>query len=1038
VVTCTQCGEENAERARFCNACGSALTAGSDPPRDVRKVVTVLFCDVVGSTALGERLDPEALRAAMTGYFGAVRAVIERHGGTVEKFIGDAVMAVFGVPDLHEDDALRAVRAAAEIRAELERLAIPARIGINTGEVVVVAGGDLLVTGDAVNVAARLEQAAGPAEVLIGESTYRLVSNAVQVEQVEPLAAKGKAEPLVARRLLNVDGGAPGFARRMDAPLIGREPELSLLAEAYERASRDRHCHLFTLLGVAGAGKSRLISEFLTGPAVAATALVGHCLSYGEGITFWPLAEMVRSASGIADQDSATTARAKLDTLLATVASPGAAAAADRVAWAIGLDAAIADVDEIAWATRKLFEWLAAEAPVVVIFEDVHWAESTLLDLIENIADLSRGVSLLIVCSARPELLETRPGWAGGKSNATSVLLEPLNDSSTLRLIDTRGEALGLTAQRRSQIVAAAEGNPLFVEQMLATLGDDPDSSQLVVPGTIQALLAARLDGLDQDERHVLESASVEGRVFHRPALTELVGERSAARLTMLLQRLIRRQLIVPERVHAGGDEAFRFQHQLIRDAAYAHMSKRDRAGQHERYAEWLQIRFGERGAEYEEIVAYHLEQAWLLHGEVEPGGLSHAELATRAGRLLASAGRRARDGGDTPSAAGLLTRARVLVQSPAAERCLLLLDLSRAHVWNLENEAGAAVAREALDLATDLGDAVLVARAEIALLDAESDGAARDVDFAVEADSLVRRLTELGDDAGLALAWQLRTADGRARMQAAAAIAAGERALTHARRSGQRSVELETLLDIAGQSLWGSTPVADAIVRCRQALDTADDPRRRAKVGAMVAALEAMRGHLEEARASRARRQSIDADLATRGDIFYQAQHWAIVDTLSGDHAAAEAILRASIEEMDPDSQLISINRDMMAHTILAQGRFDEADELARQSERAANRPSEAAFGADWRRIRARVLAHRGHHDEAVRRAREASALMTTTDYLNDRAATELDLSIVLHAAGERQAALEAAMLAIQLWALKGNTVAPARARTEFGLPER
>lgn len=348
----------------------------------------MLFCDVAGSTALGEQLDPEALRAVMARYYEAMRRVIERHGGTVEKFIGDAVMAVFGVPELHEDDALRAVRAAAEMRTELEQMEIPARIGINTGEVV--AGRDSLVTGDAVNVAARLEQAAGPGDVLIGEATYKLVQNAVTVEQVEPVAAKGKADPVPARRLVSVDATAAGFARRMDAPLIGRESELALLAEAYERAVRERRCHLFTLMGLAGAGKSRLIAEFLTLHTGAATVLRGHCLSYGEGITFWPLAEIARGAAGITEEDTAATARSRLDGLLTRADAPDAAAVAERVAWAIGLDAPAAGADEIAWAARKLFERLAADDPLVVVFEDVHWAEPTLLDLIDAVTDLSR------------------------------------------------------------------------------------------------------------------------------------------------------------------------------------------------------------------------------------------------------------------------------------------------------------------------------------------------------------------------------------------------------------------------------------------------------------------------------------------------------------------------------------------------------------------------------------------------------------------------------------------------------------------------
>ncbi len=1028
-----RCDQVNPPTARFCNGCGSALATATEAPRSTRKVVTVLFCDVAGSTALGERIDPEALSAVMAGYYEAMRLVIERHGGTVEKFIGDAVMAVFGVPELHEDDALRAVRAAAEMRAELERMQIPARIGINTGEVV--AGQDSLVTGDAVNVAARLEQAARAGDVLIGEATYKLVHNAVTVEQIEPVAAKGKADPVPARRLVSVDATAAGFARRMDVPLIGRESELALLAEAYERAVRERRCHLFTVMGLAGAGKSRLIAEFLNVHSGAATVLRGHCLSYGEGITFWPLAEIARAAAGITEEDTAATARSRLDELLTRADTSDAAAVAERVAWAIGLDAPAAGADEIAWAARKLFEWLAADDPLVVVFEDVHWAEPTLLDLIDAVTDLSRGAALLVICTARPDLIDARPGWSGGKTNATSILLEPLSDTNARRLIESHPEATGLNAERRNQIVAAAEGNPLFVEQMLATVTDGSGGVELVVPRTIQALLAARVDGLAADERRVLGHASVEGRVFHPAAVADLAGDLSRGELTTLLHALVRRELIGPEPATFGGDEAFRFQHQLIRDAAYAHISKRERADLHERFAGWLERRVGERTAEYEEIVGYHLERSCLLRTELDPGaGAMQSGVALRAGRMLASAGRRALDRGDAPSAIGLMSRAGDMVHDPPAERCQLLLDLSRAHAWNMEDENARVVARGALLLSSELGDAGLRARAEIAEMYAQPAATATEADFAAEVDALIETLTALDDHRGLAAAWELRMSAAQALMQGDLAVTAGEHVVVHARRSHQRMLELETLLELAGQSVWGATPVPDAIARCQHAVDAAaGDPRRRAKLTSMIAALEAMRGNVARAGALRSDHQAIDADLGTRVDVFYQAQFWATVDSLGGDPAAAEAILRASIGAIDADADLVAVNRDMMAQAILTQGRFDEAEALARESEHA--RLPSAAFGAVWRRIRARVLAHDGRCDEAVQLALDAAALMASTDYLHDRADTQLDLAIVLRAAGRRDDATSAARDAVRLWERKGNTVSAAAARAEFGI---
>jgi class 3 adenylate cyclase/tetratricopeptide (TPR) repeat protein len=1025
VITCTKCGHGNPETSRFCGACAAPLAGDREAAREVRKTVTVLFCDMAGSTAVAARSDPETLRALMADYHTRMRDVVERHGGTVEKFIGDAVMAVFGVPVLHDEDATRAVRAAAEMCAELDRIGIPARIGVNTGEVVAGAGG-ALVTGDAVNVAARLEQAAEPGEVLIGEVTHRLVRDAVDAEPVEPITVKGKDEPLTAWRLVRVDASAAGFSRRMDMPLVGRESERTLLAEALERASREGRCHLFTMLGAAGVGKSRLISELLRGPAASATVLVGHCPSYGEGVTLSPLTEMVRAATGVIAGDSDSAACEKLESLVDDKA------VASRLAWAIGLDVPIVGSDEIAWAARRLFERVASRGPLVLVFEDIHWAEPTLLDLVDHIADLSRGAPILVVCSARPELLEGRPGWAGGKTNSTSILLEPLSEDETRQMIDSRPEGYGLNADRRRRIMTAAEGNPLFVEQMLATLADPSDTEDMDVPGTIQALLASRLDNLVEEQREVLEGASVEGRVFHRSTLALLVSDRSATELAQNLDELIRSELIEPYYEAFVGDEAFRFRHQLIRDAAYAHMSKRARAALHERFGESLERRVGERATEYEEIAGYHLEQACRLLAELDPTGAdTGGGLAVRAGRLLASAGRRADDWGDTQSSIGLLWRARDLLNVPTAERCAVLVDLSRALWWGSQSAEARRIAGEAMRLATDLGDSGQLARAELARLRAESDteGGFRPG----EVDQLIDRLTELGDDRALVFAWELRMWEGGSHMHGAVATDAAEHMLVHARRANSRSLEFEALQSAAGECWWGATPVADAVTRCRAVLDQAQDaPRIRAMTISIVAALMAMEGRLEHAGELRARQREIDADVGTPREVAAQAQYWSTVDMLSGDYAAAEAILRASIELLGDPTRGLS---DMMAHAILAQGRLDEAEALARESERVISDPRDPN-GAHWRRIRARVLAERGHHDEANTLAREASALMATTDYLHDRAGTELDLALVLRAAGQDEDAVKAANHAIQLWELKGNTVSAAHARTEFNLP--
>ena len=555
--------------------------------------MTVVFCDLCGSTALGDTADPEALRATMRDYYEQMRAILERHGGTVEKFVGDAVMAVFGVPVAHEDDALRGVRAAWEMRSAVSALGLAARVGVNTGEVV--AGeGDTFVTGDAVNVAARLEQSAEAGEVLLGAETRRLVRDAVGVEPVE-VAAKGKPEPLGAFRLVQVDPEAAPVARRFDTPLVGRRSELDQLAGAFNRTVREGRCHLFTVLGVAGVGKSRLVMEFLSG--LDATVLHGRCLNYGEGITFWPVVSVLKQLG--------ERARDTLARLVEGASTP----------------------NELFWAVRAQLEEVALERPMVVCFDDVHWGEATFLDLVDHIADLSRGAPLLVLCLARPELLDKRPGWGGGKLNATTILLEPLTAEECDELLAAHGD---VGPEMRDRILAAAQGNPLFVEEMVALAREDRG---VRVPATVQALLQARLDQLDGEERTVIDHGAVEGEVFHRNAVVELT--RSPDLETQLVG-LMRKELIHPARATFADDRAFRFRHLLIRDAAYDSLPKETRAELHERFAAWLE-RHGRELVELDEVLGYHLEQASRYRRElgrpspeVEQRGRAEARLAER------------------------------------------------------------------------------------------------------------------------------------------------------------------------------------------------------------------------------------------------------------------------------------------------------------------------------------------------------------------------------------------------------------------------
>ncbi len=729
MLVCPSCGAENRQGARFCDACGAPLDEAG-PARETRKVVSVLFCDVTGSTALGERIDPESLRRVMARYFETAKAIVERHGGTVEKFIGDAVMAVFGVPAVHEDDALRAVRAADELRGALGELneeldrnygtRLELRMGVNTGEVVT-GTEERLATGDAVNVAARLEQAAPPGEVLLGEETHALVQEAVESEPVEPVPAKGKAEPLQAYRLIAV-GDDPG--RRHEAAMVGRERQRDVLENAFATVVDGRSCHLFTILGSAGVGKSRLAEEFLR-TLDGATVVRGRCLSYGEGITYWPVTEVLKRL--LADSAGAEPALASI----------------------LGDDSAASSPTEIAWAFRKLLEARAAERPLVVVFDDVHWGEPAFLDLVEHVADLSRGAPILLLCMARPELLDLRPTWGGGKLNATNVLLEPLGPEEAELLIAELDERID--PELRGRILEAAGGNPLFVEEMVAMA---EDGGEIVVPPTIQALLAARLDQLEPAERGVLERGAIEGLVFHRGAVAALGPEE--ATVDGRLITLVRKDLVRPEPTVFVDEEAYRFRHLLIRDTAYEALPKAVRAELHDRFATWLE----EHGAalvELDEIIGYHLEQAYSYRAELGPLDDVAAAIAERAAARLERSAEHANERGDLHAAKGQLGRALQLLPADNPSRRSTQLELAVVLTELGEFESAAEHCDEAEAAARAAQDERLLARCRLARTEAQlqADQSAT-MQAAIEsAREQLEVLERLGDEEGAV--WALR-----------------------------------------------------------------------------------------------------------------------------------------------------------------------------------------------------------------------------------------------------------------------------------------
>ncbi|HET7686665.1 MAG TPA: adenylate/guanylate cyclase domain-containing protein [Candidatus Limnocylindria bacterium] len=702
MAICGQCGRESPEDFGFCPGCGAPL-AGTPAGREVRKVVTVLFCDLTGSTEIGDRTDPEALRALMRRYYETARVVLERHGGTVEKFVGDAVMAVFGIPVATEDDALRAVRAAVELRDTVHELGLEARIGVNTGDVV--AGeGDTLVTGDAVNVAARLEQAAGAGEVLLGDETLGLVRDAVTSEPVS-LTLKGKPEPITAHRLVALDPAAAGLTRRLDRPMVGRQRERDRLRADFEDAVASRSSRLFTLIGPAGVGKSRLVADFLEGVADAARVARGRALSYGEGITYWPLVEMLIQL-GIEPAEAIRSSPA--DTQLAT---------------------------------RALFEAVAEAQPLVLVLDDLQWAEPPMFDLVEHIVDWSRDAPIFVLCIGRPELLDVRPGWGGGKTNATSIVLEPLGEAESAELAGTLLGDLELDAETRARMLAIAEGNPLFLEEM-AALAREADGT-VSVPPTIRALLQARLDTLSDAERTVVERGAVEGKVFHRGAVTALSPAPQRETIAGQLLGLVRKEIVRPDRTQFAGDDAFRFRHLLIRDTAYDSLPKAVRAELHEQFAGWLDTH-GDL-VEQDELVGYHLEQAARYRLELDETDAAALRNATAAAARLARAGHAAFARGDLNATSNLLGRAHALFRA-GPERRAVLPELIAA----LDRLARAAEA-EVLVRELELGSEVDRAAAAVARIDLDPLASGSMSVLMARLDEAERVFREANDRLGLA-----------------------------------------------------------------------------------------------------------------------------------------------------------------------------------------------------------------------------------------------------------------------------------------------
>jgi class 3 adenylate cyclase/tetratricopeptide (TPR) repeat protein len=660
--TCPTCGEPVAADARFCSSCGAALGGTTPAAGTERKLVTVLFADVTGSTTLGEQLDPERLRSVMDTYFMAMREEIEAEGGTVEKFIGDAVMAAFGVPTAHEDDPARAMRAGLRMLGRLPRLnrtlesdhgvALQIRIGLHTGEVLATVDpqpGEAMVTGDAVNAAARLQSAAEPGELLASERTVQ-AARGFAVTDRGPLELKGKQERVRAFVVVEETGGptrgVPGF----HAPMVGRDTELDVLRSVYERAEHDGRPHLVTIYGEAGVGKSRLTREFLAWASAQTPTpitLAGRCIPYGDGITYWPLAEILKTHASILDSDPTDLAIEKVRKagrdLLTLEVSADPARATAALAYTIGLqdpDISFANLDpkdvrtEVHAAWRSFFTALGGEEPVVVVIEDIHWADPALLDLLDELTDRVQG-SVVFLCPSRPDLTATRPGWGGGRRNTSSVALDPLTAEESHELIRLLLAVDDLPPSVHDRILERAEGNPFFLEEIIRRLVDGgliersgdrwratEGIEEVEIPDTVQAVLAARIDLLDATDKRIGQAAAVVGRVFWPGPVADLTGA-SADDLDAALRRLEDRELILsrPGSSLAGQPE-FIFKHILTRDVAYESLPRTERPRAHTTVGRWLERTAGDRAVEFAEVLAYHYATAAGLErdaGAIDP-----------------------------------------------------------------------------------------------------------------------------------------------------------------------------------------------------------------------------------------------------------------------------------------------------------------------------------------------------------------------------------------------------------------------------------
>jgi class 3 adenylate cyclase/tetratricopeptide (TPR) repeat protein len=932
-----------------------------------RKLATVLFVDLVDSTALVTGADPEVVRRRVQTFFDRVSHCVTTHGGIVEKFAGDAVMAAFGIPQAHEDDAERAVRAGLAILEAVEELELQARIGVESGEVVADDVEATFATGEAVNLAARLQQAAEPGQLLLGPAAHRLTLGRVEVEDLGPVELKGLEQPLWVWRAMGTSGSGGARPRTLEAPLVGRDAELELLSNTYDRALRDRRAHLFTIYGEPGVGKSRLAREFTEG-LEGATVLPGRSLPYGEGVTYWPLAEMVKCAAGIADDDPLDVAIEKLRAFCEDEA------VADLLGLASGVLEAVqseSSAQEIAWAAREWAQRVALEQPLVLIFEDIHWAEEPLLELIEHLATWVREAPLLLLCLARPELLDLRPGWGGGRVRATAIELEALQRDESEQLVDALLEDGELTEEARQELLDKTEGNPLFVEETMRMLAEEGIQSVDRIPDTLQALIAARIDRLPAPTKAILQRAAVIGRIFWADAVQRLSPELDSVEEP--LDDLLLRDFVLPEpRSSIRAENAYRFKHVLIREVAYSGLSKSARAEHHKAFAAWLKERAGD---ELLEIRAYHLDHAAKLTAELE--GSVPVELQHEAAEALTEAGLRAFAREANRTARHLFVRSVEL--EPTLRRRYLA---ARAADRLSDLPAVAREMEEVLAAAIGEGDQwtqgrALVTLAEAVLLrGADVQAAEQMIDEALEVfepDDLEGRFRALR--ASASIAWSRGDLEKEERLML--------EGLELAREAGRKDFESEASDELASVyisrlELDRAAPLVEQAILLAEQSGSAEARGRalrfagqlhlqRGEYDDAAAALEGAREHLSEAGAAWSLGRTLNFAA-------WVARH-------QGDLTRSERIFRESIRVLAPleDRATLCESQRGLAELLLAEGRVDEAERLALAARETVG-PHDLTSLATTAMSLGLVRAAQGQDDEAEQLLREAYDTISTT----------------------------------------------------------